>query len=263
MNIFGVVFNKNGKVYYFFSDNLKPKKGDNVIVETERGLQFGCIEEVNVDLQKEELLKNIKSIVRIATKSDYEEYLKNLKEAEKALKNARKLSTKLDLDMNIISAAYTFDRKQLVFNFVADERIDFRELVKNLAATYKTRIELHQIGARDKEKMINGLGICGRELCCASFLNKMDTISINMAKNQNLSLNPTKINGLCGRLLCCLQYEDDNYLELRKDLPSIGDIIKTEYGKGEVVDINILNQSYIVLIDNEKKEIIVNGSKSK
>lgn len=261
MNICGVVFNSTGKIYYFDAENLNVKKNLTVIVETEKGLQFGKVVEVNAKLDNEEIFKSIKPIIRISNKDDYNIYLKNLKDAKKALDLAKKHAEKLGLEMNIVNAFYTFDRKQLTFNFIADERIDFRELVKYLAATYKTRIELHQMGVRDKAKMVNGIGSCGRTLCCATFLNKMDTISINMAKNQGIALNPNKINGACGRLLCCLQYEDEMYTSLKKGFPTIGDIVKTPYGKGEVLELNALKQTYTVLVDGEKKEIEVNGNK--
>lgn len=263
MNICGVVFDSTNKVYYFDADKVKVKKGDTVIVETEKGLQFGKVMEVNVKLSNEEIINNIKPLLRKSTKEDYNNYLTNLKDAKKALTIAKKQAEKLGLEMNIINAFFTFDRKQLTFNFIADERIDFRELVKFLAATYKTRIELHQMGVRDKAKMVGGVGSCGRALCCNTFLNKLDTISINMAKNQNIALNPTKINGACGRLLCCLQYEDDNYTFMKKDFPAIGDIVKTEFGKGEVIELNILKGTYTVLINEEKKEINVNENAKK
>lgn len=263
MNICGVTLKENGKVYYFDAGKLNVKKNLTVIVETERGLQFGKIVELNCKNVSANLLENIRPIIRISTKVDYSNYLKNLKDSAKALKDAKDKSQEMGLDMNIIDATYTFDRKQLVFNFVADERIDFREFVKYLAATYKTRIELHQIGVRDKAKLVGGIGSCGQSLCCTKFLSKMDTISINMAKNQNISLNPSKINGVCGRLLCCLQYEDDVYTDLRRNLPQIGTLVKTEFGKGEVIDVNVLKGSYIVLINNEKKEVFVDGSLQK
>lgn len=263
MNICGVVFNSNSKVYYFSAEKLRIKKNLTVIVETEKGLQFGKVVETNIDLSNKEILSSIKPIVRISTKEDYNTYLKNLKDSQKALNLARKQAQKLNLDMSIINASYTFDRKQLTFNFIADERVDFRELVRFLAATYKTRIELHQMGVRDKAKMVGGIGSCGRTLCCNKFLNKMDTISINMAKNQNIALNPSKINGLCGRLLCCLQYEDDVYTDLKKGLPNIGDIIKTEFGNAKVIELNVLKKSYIVSVNNEKKEIFLDGNTEK
>lgn len=263
MNICGVTLSNRGKVYYFDAGNLKVNKNITVIVETEKGLQFGKIVEVNVENVDAKVLENIKPIIRISTKIDYNNYLKNLKDSQKALSVARKKSEEMGLDMNILDATWTFDRKQLTFNFIADDRIDFREFVKFLAATYKARIELHQMGVRDKAKMVGGVGSCGRTLCCTEFLNKIDTISINMAKNQNIALNPSKINGVCGRLLCCLQYEDDVYTELKSKLPHVGSVVKTEFGKGEVVEVNVIKNSYVVLINEEKKEIFVDYEKEK
>jgi len=263
MNICGVSLKQAGKVYYFDAGSLSVKKNITVIVETEKGLQFGKVEEVLVENVDPKVVENIKPIVRISTKTDYNNYLKNLKDAQKALNVARQKAEEMKLDMNIIDATYTFDRKQLTFNFIADERIDFRDFVKFLAATYKTRIELHQMGVRDKAKMVGGIGSCGKTLCCTQFLSKIDTISINMAKNQNIALNPSKINGVCGRLLCCLQYEDDVYTELKSKLPHVGSVVKTEYGKAEVVEVNVIKNSYVVLVDNEKKEIFVNDSQEK
>jgi len=261
MNICGVTLNSRGKSYYFDAGNLDVKKNLTVIVETEKGQQFGKIVEINVENVDAKVLENIKPIIRISTKSDYNNYLKNLKDATQALNFARKKSEEMNLEMNIVDAVWTFDRKQLTFNFIADDRIDFREFVKLLAATYKARIELHQMGVRDKAKMVGGIGSCGRTLCCTDFLNKIDTISINMAKNQNIALNPSKINGVCGRLLCCLGYEDEVYSEIKSQLPQIGSIVKCEYGKGEVVDVNVMKNSYVVLINEEKKEIFVDGEK--
>jgi len=261
MNICGVTLNSRGKSYYFDAGNLDVKKNLTVIVETEKGQQFGKIVEINVENVDAKVLENIKPIIRISTKADYNNYLKNLKDATQALNFARKKSEEMNLEMNIVDAVWTFDRKQLTFNFIADDRIDFREFVKLLAATYKARIELHQMGVRDKAKMVGGIGSCGRTLCCTDFLNKIDTISINMAKNQNIALNPSKINGVCGRLLCCLGYEDEVYSEIKSQLPQIGSIVKCEYGKGEVVDVNVMKNSYVVLINEEKKEIFVDGEK--
>ena len=258
MNICGVTFNNKGKSYYFDAGELNVKKNITVIVETEKGQQFGKVVEVNVENVDTKVLENIKPILRISTKNDYNTYLKNLKDGSAALKIARKKSEEMGLDMNIVDALWTFDRKQLTFNFIADDRIDFREFVKYLAATYKARIELHQMGVRDKAKMVGGIGSCGRTLCCTDFLNKIDTISINMAKNQNIALNPSKINGVCGRLLCCLQYEDEVYTELKSRLPQIGSVIKCEYGSGEVVEVNVFKNSYFVMIDGEKKEVLNN-----
>jgi len=208
-------------------------------------------------VEDKDITSNLKSVIRIATKDDYDKYLKNLADAKKALVEARKMAESLDLEMQIIDSSYTFDRKQLLFNFIADKRVDFRELVKMLAGRYRTRIELHQIGVRDKAKEIGGLGACGMTLCCASFLNHIDTITINMAKNQGLALNPTKINGTCGRLLCCLSYEDDQYAECRKGLPNVGEIIRNKDVKGKVIAVDILNRTYKVDNDGEIKEIKV------
>lgn len=252
MHIYGVVFNDNKKISYFKSDNLKLDVDNYVIVDTDKGWQYGKIVEVVADEKNDDSLKNV---VRLATKNDYNQYLKNLKDAELALKEAKKLAKELDLNMHFLSAAFTFDRKQLLFNFIADERIDFRELAKKLANIYKTRIELHQIGARDKASMVGGIGSCGREQCCASFLKNLESVSINMAKNQNLALNPSKINGNCGRLLCCLNYEDAVYTELQKDLPNVGQVITKENVTGKVVSVDILKRKVKVDANNEIVEV--------
>mgnify|MGYP001068060313 CR=1 FL=1 len=204
-----------------------------------------------------------KYINKIANKKDYNNYLKNLRLSEDMLRFAKQEALKLDLGMNFISADVTLDNKHLLYQFVADERIDFRELAKAIAGKYKLRVELRQIGARDKAKLIDGIGPCGRRLCCTSFLDKLDSISMNMAKNQGLALNPSKINGACGRLMCCLTYENDNYTECRKQLPEVGKMVETEYGIGKVVSEDVLNLKYTVNINNELKEIKVadNGNR--
>ncbi len=248
-NIYGVVFKQRGKVYYFKTTELECKIGDYVIVETDIGLQYGKIvakiDEAEVDID------DIKEILRIATKEDYEEHLNNLKDAKEALNFAKESAAKLNLKMTFLDATFTFNRKQLLLNFVADDRVDFRELAKVLAGKYHTRIELRQIGARDRAKAINGLGVCGRELCCASFLNKIDTISMNMAKNQNLALNPSKINGCCGRLLCCLTYEDKDYTEARVGMPEVGDTVRIDGKNGQVVSIDLVKRSYRVNVGGD------------
>lgn len=259
MNLYGVVFKDNGKIYYFKS-GLELKINDYVIVETERGIQFAKISTIPEDVVLE---TEIKEIVRIACEEDYEEHLKNLKEAEKALKKAIQFANDLDLKMRLTSAEFTFDRKQLLFQFTADDRIDFRDLAKKLASIYHTRIELRQIGARDKAKEIGGLGVCGRQLCCNNFLREMESVSMNMAKNQNLALTPNKINGLCGRLLCCLTYEDENYLECSKGMPSVGNEINTKKGRGKVTSVDILNRKYKVLINGEKEEFYLDDNSKK
>ena len=255
MNLYGVVFKDNGKIYYFKS-GLELKINDYVIVETERGIQFAKISTIPEDVVLE---TEIKEVVRIACEEDYEEHLKNLKEAEKALKKAVQFANDLDLKMRLTSAEFTFDRKQLLFQFTADDRIDFRDL----ASIYHTRIELRQIGARDKAKEIGGLGVCGRQLCCNNFLREMESVSMNMAKNQNLALTPNKINGLCGRLLCCLTYEDENYLKCSKGMPSVGNEINTKKGRGKVTSVDILNRKYKVLINGEKEEFYLDDNSKK
>lgn len=251
--IYGVNFKDNGKIYNFKSTTKCPINV-TVIAETEKGEQFGKVVSYipNPEIKNIEDLRNI---IRISTKNDYEQYLKNLKDAEKALKDSRNIVKELNLDMKVINATFTFDRKQLVFNFLADERIDFRELAKRLASIYRTRIELRQIGARDKAREIGGIGLCGNKICCARFLNHIDSVSMNMAKNQGIALNPSKINGLCGRLLCCLSYEDEEYINCSENMPEIGDKITTPVGEGPVVSRDILNRTYKVLVNNEKIEI--------
>ena len=252
MKIYGVKFNDKGKVYNFKAENFECPINVTVIVETEKGLQFG---KVVSEIENIKNYDNLKDIIRISTKDDYKQYLDNLKEATKALKKAKETVKELNLKMNIIDANFTFDKKQLLFNFYAEERIDFRELAKKLASAYKTRIELRQIGARDKAEEVGGIGVCGRILCCTNFLKQKESVTMNMAKNQNIALNPSKINGLCGRLLCCLGYEDEQYTCCRKTLPEIGQTIKTEYGEGIVKNIDILNKKYDVEINNEIHKI--------
>ena len=188
-------------------------------------------------------------------KEDEEEYFKILRDNDKALKKCKELINEMNLNMNVINANFNFDKSQLVFAFTSDERVDFRDLAKKLASIYHTRIELRQIGARDKAKEVGGVGVCGQKLCCGRFLNHIDAISMNMAKNQNLALNPTKINGLCGRLLCCLQYEDEAYVNASKGMPSVGETIKTDSGEGKVISVDILNRKCKCLIGSNKEEI--------
>ena len=243
------------------SNSGKYLVGDNVVIKTSRGEQYGKIDGVVLDKNNE--INDI-YIIRKASKKDYNNYLKNLRLSEDMLKFARAEATKLKLNMNLISADVTLDNKHLLYQFVADERVDFRELAKSIAGKYKLRVELRQIGARDKAKLIDGIGPCGRPLCCTSFLDKLDSISMNMAKNQGLALNPSKINGACGRLMCCLTYENDNYAECRKQLPEIGKIVETEFGTGKVVSEDVLNLKYTVNINNELKEIkVVNDGNRK
>ena len=246
LEVVGVTFKKNGKIYYFSPKGLKIKKGINVIVKTERGLQFGTVEVENTEIDSNKLTTSLSEVVRISSKKDYEKHLKNIEDAKKALKKCKDLVEEYNLNMMILDANYTFDRGQLLFTFLADNRVDFRKLAKDLATLYKTRIELRQVGVRDKAKEVGGYGSCGRVLCCSKFLTDFDSVSINMAKNQNIALNPTKINGVCGRLLCCLKYEDECYKECSKNLPKVGKKVETEQGEGKVISTNILKQTYRV-----------------
>lgn len=249
--VVGIKLNENGKTYYFNSNGFNLKVGDNVIVETEKGLQFGEVVTTEIDEAKNSNLE-YKSVIRIANKGDYKKHMNNLREADRAVVKCNDLINQYDLDMKIIDASYTFDREQLIFRFVSDNRVDFRQLAKDLGSIFKTRIELRQVGIRDKAKEIGGFGPCGRKLCCNNFLTEFDSVSINMAKNQNLSLNPTKINGVCGRLLCCLKYENDNYTEYKKGLPDVGHRVKTEKGEGKVISVDVFKKTYKVLLpENE------------
>ena len=254
-NIYGITLKSEGKIYYFNGQDMEIENDTNVVVNTEKGIQFGKVIH-KVDEKKVKIsLDEMKTIERIATDEDYDNYVSNMGQAKKALDKAREFVKELELDMNILDAVYTLDKKQLLFNFIADERVDFRELAKKLAGVYKTRIELRQIGARDKARTISGLGVCGRELCCSSFLTHIDSVTMNMAKNQNIALNPTKINGNCGRLLCCLSYEDEEYARCQKGMPSVGQTIKTDFGSGKVVSVDILKRKYKVDIDGVIREI--------
>lgn len=259
MKLYSVIFKNNGKNYYFNGED-DIKINSKVIVETEQGLQYG---EVNKVLDEEANIEKYKNIVRIANKTDEKNYLKLLKESDEAYHKCKELVQELDLNMNVISANYNFNKSQLLFNFVSEERIDFRELAKKLASIYHTRIELRQVGARDKAKEVGGVGVCGGELCCTRFLKGIDAISMNMAKNQNLALNPSKINGVCGRLLCCLAYEDEAYEECGKGMPCIGETIKTKDGEGLVISVDILNRKCKVLVGSNKEEIDFNGKGTK
>ena len=261
-NIYEIVFRQKGKRYYFGS-NKDIDIDSRVIVTTEKGLQLGLVvgkaDKSKLKISEED----IKEIVRVADDKDYDQYLENCKDAEKALKKCKALVKELDLDMDIINASFTFDKSQLLFNFIADERIDFRELAKKLAGIYKTRIELRQIGARDKAREISGIGPCGRKLCCSTFLNHIDSVSMNMAKNQNVSLNPQKINGMCSRLLCCLAYEDEEYIRCAKNLPSVGEKIKVDGEYVPVISQNILKREVTVMVGNETRTISYQDEKTK
>jgi len=239
---------------FFSPGDLNLNLGDLVVVETESGLQLGEVKKEKYSEKKENISLPLKCVLRLATDSDLKKNLENHKNAEKALIDAKKFSRELHLDMNFVDAYYNFDRSQLFFLFLSEDRVDFRELAKKLAQKYKTRIELRQIGVRDKAKKIGGLGPCGLFLCCNTFLTDFNSVSINMAKNQFLALNPTKINGVCGRLLCCLGYENDTYSYLKKDMPKIGSIVETPMGIGKIVSIDVFKKTYSV--DLKEKGII-------
>ena len=250
MKTVGIEFKKGGKQYIFFDNGLKLNLEDAVIVDTERGQQFGYVAKLydnNVD--NNEHMK----VLKIATKEDIKQNETNIRDAEKAIIKAEELIKNLNLEMKLIDSYYTFDRKQLVFQFLADNRVDFRELAKQLAAIYKTRIELRQVGVRDKAKEVSGIGQCGRKVCCSTFLSDLDSVGIAQVKNQNLALNPAKINGLCGRLLCCLKYEDDLYSLYRKDLPEVGDKISNKEVTGTVISIDIPRRKYVIMTEDNNK----------
>ncbi len=254
--VVGVSFKENGKIYYFDLNKVELNDEEDVIVETEKGLEYAKVILKNVDIDFESNDKELSKVVRIATSKDKSTYNKNKKDAEKAILKATELSEKLGLKMTFVDSSFNFERSQLMLYFISDNRVDFRELARELAAIYKTRIELRQIGIRDKAKEVSGLGPCGRKLCCSSFLNNLDSVSISMAKNQNLALNPAKINGSCGRLLCCLTYEDELYEENRKGMPEVGDTVETKFGEGTVIFIDIPNRKYIVNIPDHGNETI-------
>lgn len=254
----GVTFKNKDIISYFYVENNRPKKNITVVVETEQGLHFG---KVVTNIMEDDSYKDKISgkIIRISTKKDYHQHLKNEKEEGQAYIFCKQLVRDLNLAMQIVDATYTFDRSQLLFRFVADNRVDFRQLAKELAKKYKTRIELRQIGIRDKAKEVGGIGLCGEKTCCSRFLKQFDSVSISMAKNQNISLNPSKINGLCGRLLCCLKYEDDCYSQCRKCLPSVGQVVEVDGKEGKIVEVDVLKQIYKVEIPGlgivEKKKV--------
>lgn len=246
-NVVAVSFNYSNNIYYFSTNSIPIKKGNYVVVEMDDNkYELGICKTNIIQEKKENLVFPLKKIIRIATQEDMNQYSKNEKDAASALVEAKKMAMSMNLSMNFINANYTYDRKQLYFSYLSDERVDFRELAKKLAQKYKTRIELRQIGVRDKAKIVGGIGPCGLFLCCNTFLTDFNSVSINMAKNQFLALNPNKINGVCGRLLCCLNYENDQYTELKKNFPKIGSYVETDSGNGKVVNVDIFKNSYKV-----------------
>lgn len=256
--VIGVRFRTAGKIYYFSPGNLEIEKGEQVIVETARGVEFGDVVMGPKNVEDEEIMQPLKAVIRVATDEDRRTEEKNRKKEKEAFEICLEKIKKHELEMKLIDAEYTFDNNKVLFYFTADGRIDFRELVKDLAAVFRTRIELRQIGVRDETKIRGGIGICGRELCCHTYLSEFAPVSIKMAKEQNLSLNPTKISGVCGRLMCCLTNEEETYEELNSRLPSVGDNVTTPEGlKGEVQSLSVLRQlvKVIVTLENDEKEI--------
>ena len=256
--VIGVRFRTAGKVYFFDPLQLEIKRGDHVIVETARGIEFGTVVAGVHEVEDDKVIQPLKPVIRVATDEDEKVMERNKEKEAEAYVICKEKIAKHGLEMKLVAAEYTFDNNKLLFYFTADGRIDFRELVKDLASVFRTRIELRQIGVRDETKMLGGIGICGRELCCKSYLTDFVPVSIKMAKEQNLSLNPTKISGVCGRLMCCLKNEQDTYEYLNSRLPSVGDYVTTPGGmKGEVQSINVLRQLVKVIVDNgEEKELI-------
>ena len=247
-NIIGVRFKKLGKIYFFNPKGLKIKQGDKVIVETSQGEEYGEVVIPNRKVEDDKILTPLKKVIRIANYRDHKHYNDCKKREKDAFNICQKKIKEHKLDMNLIDVEYKFDNSKILFYFTADGRIDFRDLVKDLASIYKIRIELRQIGVRDEVKRIGGNGVCGRELCCCTFLSDFEAVSIKMAKDQNVSLNPSKISGNCGRLMCCLKYEDEAYQEKLKKLPRLGAIVKTQDGEGEIDNIEILKERVRVKI---------------
>lgn len=256
VRVIGVRFRTAGKIYFFDPLGFEIKKGDHVIVETARGIEFGTVMAGIMEVEEEKVVQPLKPVIRIANQRDVEQEADNRDKEKQAFKICLEKIREHGLEMKLIDAEYTFDNNKVLFYFTADGRIDFRELVKDLASIFKTRIELRQIGVRDETKIVGGIGICGRPLCCHSYLADFVPVSIKMAKEQNLSLNPTKISGVCGRLMCCLKNEEETYEELNRRLPNVGDFVTTDDGhKGEVHSVNVLRQlvKVVVNVDDEKE----------
>ena len=256
IKVIGVRFRQAGKIYNFSPADFQVKVGDHVIVETARGIEYGSVVQGIREVADDKVIMPLKSVIRIATEEDDKKAIENNEKEKKAFKICKEKIAKHGLEMKLIETEYTFDNNKILFYFTADGRIDFRELVKDLASVFKTRIELRQVGVRDETKMLGGIGICGRPLCCNTYLSEFIPVSIKMAKEQSLSLNPTKISGICGRLMCCLKNEQEAYEELNSNLPDIGEKVKTFDGfKGEVVSVNVLRQKVkiVVEVDDERE----------
>ncbi|KEI06747.1 stage 0 sporulation family protein [Clostridium botulinum] len=263
ITVVGIRFKKSGKIYYFSPNELDIKDGKSVIVETVRGIEFGHCVIGPKEIPEEAVVTPLKNVIRKATEEDIQKDRENKEKQKEALDICLKKIEKHNLPMKLIDVEYTFDNNKIIFYFTAEGRVDFRELVKDLASVFRTRIELRQIGVRDEAKMIGGLGPCGRALCCSSFLGDFVPVSIKMAKEQNLSLNPTKISGICGRLMCCLNYEQDTYEDIKKQLPKIDSVVDTPYGKGTVISNSVVNESVKIKIKDEDGEDTVREIKIK
>ncbi len=258
VNVIGVRFRPAGKIYYFSPGDLEIKTGDDVIVETARGTEFGKVAQGPCEVDDSQVVQPLKTVIRLATEDDRRQNEENRQKERDAFMICRQKIKDHGLEMKLIDVEYTFDNNKILFYFTADGRIDFRELVKDLAAVFRTRIELRQVGVRDETKIMGGIGVCGRELCCHSFLSEFSPVSIKMAKEQNLSLNPSKISGVCGRLMCCLKNEEDTYEYLNSKLPAVGDTVTTIDGfSGEVSQVDVLRQRVKILVntDSDEKEI--------
>ena len=257
--VVGIRFKPVGKIYYFNPEDIKLTPGDGVIVETTRGIEYGTVVLTDKEIDEQEFNMPIKSILRKATDADLATAEENKRKAKEAYSICLEKIAANGLEMNLVEVEYTFDRSKVLFYFTADGRVDFRQLVKDLAAVFRTRIELRQIGVRDESKLLGGFGICGRPLCCSQFLGDFEPVSIKMAKEQSLSLNPTKISGTCGRLMCCLKYEQDTYEELLKNAPNVGALVDTPMGRGTVISSHLLTGVVSVKMDSE--DAVVNDFK--
>ncbi|MBZ4646105.1 MAG: hypothetical protein PWR27_1634 [Petroclostridium sp.] len=256
VTVVGVRFKRAGKIYYFDPDGLNIEKGTKVIVETARGIEFGEAVVGNREVNEEEIIAPLKKVIRIATDEDVQQSEENKRREKEAFKICLEKIKDHNLEMKLIDVEYTFDGNKVLFYFTADGRVDFRELVKDLAAIFKTRIELRQIGVRDEAKMLGGLGICGRTLCCSTHLGEFEPVSIKMAKEQSLSLNPSKISGTCGRLMCCLKYEQDTYEEVLGRTPKVNAIVSTPQGQGTVMSVNLLKELVKVKLDKDDENVL-------
>ncbi len=253
ITIIGVRFRSAGKVYYFDPNGLDYTQGQHVIVETARGIEYGEVIIANKEVANKTVVQPLKKVVRLVTKEDEKIAKANKEKEAEAFRICKEKIIKHNLDMKLVDVEYTFDNNKVLFYFTSDDRVDFRELVKDLASIFRTRIELRQIGVRDETKMCGGIGICGRELCCNKFLSDFQPVSIKMAKEQNLSLNPIKISGICGRLMCCLKYEEESYQEIKGRLPEVGDYVMTSEGKGQILTVQLLREQFRVAIEKVEK----------